>query len=140
MNRWFSFRLRSLLIVVAFVALVLTLGRWRTWPNRTLGEFDRLIAERRASAAEAIVVFEPEYRTSAEKVVHLLRQVQLGERTWSDLLFARQVYKPAHNVICWVQMGSKLEQVLLASVTVERGVIKCQWDRSLAEWYADQTH
>jgi len=140
MRRVLKFRLRSALLLVACVAVALAVWRWIAWPDRTVRELDRLIAQGRTSAAEALIVFEPNYRYPAEKVARQLKQDHTPplRRSWSDLLYARQVFRPQGDVACWVQMGAKFDHVLLESVTVERGVIRYQWGRSLDEWMAEE--
>ena len=138
-QRWIKFRLRTLLLLVGCVALLLAAWRWVTWPERTLRELDTLIAMGNIEAAESRIVFEPNYRMSAESVAHQLHQSHTRpvKRGWRDLISARQIYRPLDDgVACWVQIGSDFDHVMLESVTVERGTIRYKWGCSLAEWTA----
>jgi hypothetical protein len=139
MRRRLRFRLRTLLFLPVLFAAC---WWWITWPKRTLRALDSRIAAGQMDAARAMIVFEPDYRMTAQAVAHQLRgqpHTRLAKRTLRDLLLARQTYDLAPGgVMCWVQNGSKFEHRVCGSVTVERGVIKYQWGCTMQEWDAQR--
>jgi hypothetical protein len=134
LHRRFRFRLRTLLLVPVVFAVA---WWWITWPNRTLRDFNHLVASGQLDAAGRLVVFDPDYRLTPEQVAHQLRgqpHTNYATRTLSDVIFARLRYKlAAGGVVCWVQNGSKFEHRYCDSVTVERGAIKYKWGLELRE-------
>ena len=150
-RNWLRYRLRTLLILIALVALGLTAWRWYTWPEHALRELEVLIAQENFRAAESRIVFEPNYRYAPEKVLGLLRRGNPlpAKRTWSDIFHARQNYRvrlagqeydpEKDGVTCFVQIGpDKSAHHFFESATVERGVITIRWGEGLQDWIARQ--
>ncbi|MCA9146629.1 MAG: hypothetical protein KDB05_27815 [Planctomycetales bacterium] len=129
-----QFGLRTLLLSVTLVALLLFAWRWFTWPERTLRELD---AQVQNNTETIRIRFIPDYRMSAEAVSHQLKQYHTTPKPRSvpDIFAGRQIYQPANDqVLCWVQIGSDHEHVLLESITIERGTITYRWGQRYAEW------
>ncbi len=133
------FKLRTLLLIILVAALALEAWLWISWPTRTLSRLDELLKEGRTDAAQALIVFEPDYRLSPEDVAHILRQSHTPPvtRSLSDIFMARRTYKPlSDGVAAWVQTGTGFDHMMIDSVTIERGTIRWQWGCTLKEWNA----
>src|ERR1700741_4932191 len=131
MRKWlrFRFRLRTLLLA----PLVFGAGWWwGTWPTRTVTKLNSLVAAGESEAAESLTVFSPDVRITPATVSIDLRAPFVAplDRTWADLLLARQRYQLMANFDVTVQTGYKSESRAWESVTVERGLIKYKWSDS----------
>ena len=132
-HRLFRFRLRTLLMLPAVVAVGWFL--W-TWPERTIRKLESLVASGKLDEAAALVEFKPDYRYPPDKLAHQLRQPQTQPATRSllDLALGRQPFTiEKDGVACFVDTGAHFEHVMVKSVTIERGRIKYEWGQTLAE-------
>jgi hypothetical protein len=132
-RRWCQFSLRILLLLpVVFAAL----WWWVTWPDRTLREFRRLVAEGHHEAAASMLVFDPDYRMTVKQVAHQLNgqpHTRMTHRNLLDVLLARQRYKHNVTLMCWVQKGSTFDHQVCEAVSVERGKLKYKWGCTMYE-------
>jgi hypothetical protein len=133
-RHFLRYRLRTLLLL----PLVFALGWWWvTWPQRTMGHLDALVAANRLDEAAALIEFEPKYRLAPHFVAQQLGQPHIGpaSRGFADLLLGRQRFEIYDKgVSCWVDTGNGFEHVMIESVTVERGRINIRWGPTMTEW------
>ena len=134
--RW-QFSLRTMLVAVTLAAILLLGWRWYTWPSRTIRELDHQVKN---GLNEFDIKFVPDYRMPIKDIAHQLKQYHTvaQPRTMSDIIAARRIYLPDGIVICWVEIDSNFNHVLLESITIERGKITYQWGQTF--WDYQATH